>query len=255
MKKSFWAILGIIVFCTSICLTGSVSGVKPGFEMTDGTGTVVAVDGQISSGEWDDTFIYRLYAGNSTSINIYRVKWVGISSTWYDQWVLEIFNDNTNNPNDYIQICYDSTLDGGAAPKADDYLINYTGHSTITQFKGTGSNWTSSNDLDVKAASTLGTSPYGNYTHWITEINIQNEWESTADRIAAYDASTNTTYMWPPQTSSNVPNDYGLAELSYEVVPEGFSVGLTVVLSVAAVIICAWFLPKRNKLEVFKSKI
>lgn len=252
MKKSFWAILGIIVFCSSICFTGSVSGMKPGFEMTDGTGTVVTVNGQIGSGEWDDTFIYHLYAGNATSINIYRVKWVGIGSTWYDQWVLEIFNDNTNDPNDYIQICYDSTQDGGAAPKADDYLINYTGHSTVTQFKGTGSGWTSSSDLDVKAASTLGTSPYGNSTHWITEINIQNEWESTADRIAAYDASTNTTYMWPPQTTANVPGDYGLATLSYEAVPEGLSIGVVAILSTAVVLISALFLSKGKKMEIVK---
>ncbi len=52
--------------------------------------------------------------------------------------------------------------------------------------------------------------------------------------MATYDASANTTLMWPPGTSPNVPNDYGLSEISYETIPEGLAVGAIVLLSTGA---------------------
>jgi hypothetical protein len=170
--------------------------------------------------------------------NTYRVKWAAASANlWYDQWLFEILGDTTNDTGDFIQICYDPNLDGGAAPQADDYLVNYTGHGTTAKlYKGTGTGWTLTSDLEVVVASKISASSSSATPHWIVEIDFENPWESTGDRMAAYDATTNTTLMWPPQTSANIPNDYGLSEISYDVVtiPEGFSLGAMVVLSTGA---------------------
>jgi hypothetical protein len=248
MRKSLLATLFVIVLC-SLCLTGTVSATKAGFTMTDGTGTLVTVDGIVGAGEWDDSWSGKLYDGWTLTNNTYRVKWVGVGSTWYDQWLLEIFSDTTNDTGDFIQICYDSNLDGGSAPQTDDYLINYTAHSKIAEFKGTGSGWAPTSDLDVIVASTISASPSSATPHWIIEINIENVWEDTGDRIAAYDASTGTTLMWPPYSNPNVPDDYGYSQLSYTALPEGLTIGVMILTSSVAVVASIRYFRKRPKIK------
>jgi hypothetical protein len=250
MGKSL-AILGTIALCCLCCSTGIVNATKPGFTQTDGTGTLVTVDGIIGPGEWDDCYRGALYNGSTLTNSTYRVKWAEARSNfWYDQWLFEILSDTTNDTGDFIQICYDPNLDGGGAPQTDDYLINYTGHGTTANvYKGTGSGWAPSS-LDVVVASSISASSASATPHWIIEIDIENPWENTGDRMAAYDASTNTTLMWPPQTSANVPNDYGYSEISYDVVtiPEGLSVGVMVLLSTAAMLVGTRFFRKPPKI-------
>jgi hypothetical protein len=178
----------------------------------------------------------------------YRVKWAEAGSNfWVDQWLFEILSDNTNDTGDFIQICYDPDLNGGAAPQTDDYLLNYTGHGTAKLYIGTGTGWASASDLDVVAAGRISNSSSSATPHWIIEIDVENPWESTGDRVAAYDASTNTTLMWPPGTSANVPNDYGLSEISYDVVPEGLTIGVAVLLSTGAAFVGTRFFRKKPR--------
>jgi len=249
MGKSLLAILVAIALC-NLCFTGIVYATKPGFTQTDGTGSLVTVDGVIGPGEWDDSWKGNLYNGSTVTNNYYRVKWAeGGSNFWWDQWLFEIVSDTTNDTGDFIQICYDPNLDGGAAPQSDDYLVNYTGHGTTAKlYKGTGTGWASASDLDVVAASRIGNSSLSATPHWIVEIDVENPWESTGDRMAAYDASTNTTLMWPPGTSPNVPNDYGLSEISYETIPEGLTVGAIVLLSAGAAFVGMRFFRKRPQI-------
>jgi len=247
MRKSLLATLGIIALCT-LCFTGIVSATKPGFTQTDGTGTLVTVNGIIGSGEWEDSWRGKLYDGWTLTNNTYRVKWAEADSNfWWDQWLFEIISDTTNDAGDFIQICYDSTLDGGTAPQTDDYLVNYTGHGTAKLYVGTGTGWASSSDLDVVVASTISASPASATPHWIIEIDVENPWEDTGDRVAAYDASTGKTLMWPPESSANVPNDYGFSEISYETVPEGLTIGVMVLLSTVAVVVGTRYFRKRLK--------
>ena len=252
MRKSFLTILGAIALCCLCCFTSIASATKPGYTQTDGTGSLVIVDGVISSGEWDDCYRGALYNGMAMTNNSYRVKWAEASSNfWVDQWLFEILGDSTNDTGDYIQVCYDPNLDGGATPQADDYLINYTGHGTTAKlYKGTGSGWAAASDLELNVASSIRTTSSSATPHWVIEIAIENPWESTGDRVAAYDATSNTTLMWPPQTSANVPNDYGLSEISYEVVtiPEGLSLGAMVLLSTLTVLVGMRFFRKRPQI-------
>ena len=252
MRKSLLAILVTIALCCLCCSTGIASATKPGYTQTDGTGTLVTVDGVISPGEWDDCYRGALYNGMTMTNNTYRVKWAEASSNfWWDQWLLEILSDNTNDARDLIQICYDPNLDGGGAPQTDDYLINYTGHGTTANvYKGTGTGWAAASDKQIIVSSRIGNSSSSATPHWIIEIDFENPWESTGDRVAAYDATSNTTLMWPPQTSANVPNDYGLSEISYEVVtiPEGLSLGAMVLLSTVTALVGMRFFRKHPKI-------
>jgi hypothetical protein len=250
MKRGILIVLGIIVVC-SVCLAGTVSATKAGFSQTDGTGSLVTVDGTISPGEWDDSWRGKLYDGWTLTNSTYRVKWAEAGANlWYDQWLFEIISDNTNDTGDFIQICYDSSLDGGAAPQTDDYLVNYTGHKTVNVYVGTGTGWAPAT-IDVVVAGKISASSWSATPHWIIEISIQNEWEDTGDRVAAYDASTGKTLMWPPYSDANVPNDYGYSVLSYESVPEGLTLGVMLLLSTVAVIVGTRYFRKRPKTENF----
>jgi hypothetical protein len=241
MGKSLLATLSIIALCTialcSLCFVRTVSATKAGFSQTDGTGTLVTVDGIISPSEWDDSWKGNLYDGWTLMNSTYRVKWAQADTNlWYDQWLFEILGDNTNDTGDFIQICYDSTLDGGAAPQTDDYLVNYTGHSTVNVYQGTGTGWAPTS-IGVIVAGKISASSASATPHWIIEIDVENPWESTGDRMVAYDASTNTTLMWPPYSNANVPDDYGYSEISYGTIPEGLTIGVMVLLSTVAVIV------------------
>jgi hypothetical protein len=248
MKRGILIVLGIIVVC-SVCLAGTVSATKAGFSQTDGTGSLVTVDGTISPGEWDDSWRGKLYDGWTLTNSTYRVKWAEAGANlWYDQWLFEIISDNTNDAGDFIQICYDSNLDGGAAPQADDYLINITGHSTSTAYRGTGTGWAPAT-LDVVVAGKISASSWSATPHWIIEIDVENPWESTGDRVAVYDASTGQTLMWPPYSSANVPDDYGYSEISYEIIPEGLTLGAMVLVSTVVVIFGTRYYRKRSKFE------
>jgi hypothetical protein len=246
--KSLLSTLGIIVLC-SLCLIGIVSATKPGFSQTDGTGSLVTVDGVIGSGEWDDSWRGKLYDGWTLTNSTYRVKWAQADTNfWYDQWLFEILSDNTNDTGDFIQICYDTNLDGGAAPQTDDYLINYTGHGIAKVYQGTGTGWAPAS-LDVVVAGKISASSWSATPHWIIEIDVENPWESTGDRVAVYDASTGQTLMWPPYSNANVPDDYGYSEISYESIPEGLTIGVMMLLSTVAVIVGTRYFRKRPKWE------
>jgi len=248
MKRGILIVFGVIVVC-SVCLAGTVSATKPGFSQTDGTGSLVTVDGIIGSGEWDDSWRGKLYDGWTLTNSTYRVKWAQAGDNfWYDQWLFEILSDNTNDTGDFIQICYDTNVDGGAAPQTDDYLINYTGHGTAKVYVGTGTGWAPTSDLDVSVAGKISASSWSATPHWIIEIDVENPWESTGDRVAAYDTSTGQTLMWPPYSSANVPNDYGYSEISYEVIPEGLTIGVMMLLATVGVIVGTRYFRKKPKL-------
>ncbi len=69
MRKSLLAILLLIALC-GLCVTGIANATKAGFTQTDGTGSLVTVDGVIGPGEWEDSWKGNLYNG-STMTNSY----------------------------------------------------------------------------------------------------------------------------------------------------------------------------------------
>jgi len=188
-------------------------------------------------------------------------------STWdmldnvHTRWFIEVFNDTTDDAGDYFEMCIDYDNAGGSAPGATHYRI-YIENGIFTLFQGTGSGWTeitpSNNPADVTFATTLSTSPNGTLVHRIYEMNIlKNAGTNLASitwgvRVAVYDASDGTLLVWPPDSERDIPNEWGTNSYEPEIpwVPEGFDIGIVVLLSSVAVLLGLYFLRKTPKSKV-----
>jgi hypothetical protein len=53
--------------------------------------------------------------------------------------------------------------------------------------------------------------------------------------------------MWPPESSADVPNDYGYSVISYDTIPEGLTIGVMLLLSTVAVVVGTRYFRKRPK--------
>ncbi len=179
-------------------------------------------------------------------------------TTYSIEWLIENFNDNTDDAGDYWQICLDPDNSGGAAPQAGDFKIEIKGHATLKIYQGTGSGWTEiAGANELSWANTRSASSWNSASHWILEITDPDKTTGTivtpapnnGMRIAAYDASSSKLSSWPPNSSADVPDQYGVindySQTPLEV-PEGFSIGIVVLLSSVAVV-GAFSLRKRSK--------
>ncbi len=179
-------------------------------------------------------------------------------TTYTIEWLIESFNDNTDDANDYWQICLDPDNSGGAAPQAGDFKIEIKGHTTLKVYQGTGSGWTEiAGANELSWANTRSASSWNGTNHWILEITDPDKTTGTivtpapdnGMRVAAYDASSGKVSSWPPNSSADVPAQYGVIDDYSQTpvqVPEGFSVGVVVLLTCAAVV-GAFSLRKRSK--------
>jgi len=217
------------------------------------------VDGRwTTADEWTDTPVTEL-SGNATGkfgYNIQDFTNLGL------EWIVEIFTDNTNDTEDYWEICFDDGNDGGAAPDTDDFMIKIIGHTTLMVYKGTGSGWSQITPQpgELIWANTISASPWNSTPHWILEIvdtskvtgNVQiPNPPPTGMRIAAYDASTHTIASWAPNSSADVPDTWGLVSTySTEPIPEGFSIGIAMPLLSVAVVVSFYFSRKCPRLKV-----
>jgi hypothetical protein len=246
MKKAILATLGIIALC-SLCLAGTVSAAKEGygFSISIGENNSPTFDGAVSAGEWyDDSYKDWLYNGWTKSDSFFMDKWLGAPT---EGWLIEVLTDTTNDAGDYFQMSYDTALDGGAAPQADDFLINVTGHpGTVAVFAGTGTGWGASSAVvtdDYIVATSIAASGASATPHWIIEIFLNKQGVfamgmSNNMRMAAYDASTGQTVMWPPYSDANVPDTYGTGTTDFTMTPypEGLTVGVMLAVSSIAVV-------------------
>ena len=72
-------------------------------------------------------------------------------------------------------------------------------------------------------------------------------------RLAAYDANTSTLAAWLP-TSPDVPDEWGIQNYVSEVIPEGFSIVIVVLMSTVAIVVGFYFLRKRPRKESYSSE-
>jgi hypothetical protein len=230
----------------------------PGYEhITYVTQNAVTFDGKwTSTTEWTD--------GGQTSISantVFRSKWgpfVSMDDPLPQYLLVEILNDNTNDPGDYWQICLDADQSGGTAPAAGDVRIDIVGHNTATFYQGNGTGWAPSSaysSADFQWSNSISASPTSSTPHWICEIKI-NKFAAGLGilynfRIAAYDASNAVAgpQAWPP-TSRDVPNDWGIMNYSGDPIPESLTFGVFVLLSSVAVVVGSYYLRKRPKTTI-----
>jgi hypothetical protein len=262
MKKAILAAFSIIAIC-SLCLAGTVIAAKAGYGFSIAEGASVTIDGAVSPAtEWDDSYKDFLYSGWTMTTSFFRAKW---DMTPNENWLIEILTDTTNDAGDFFQLSYDTLQDGAAAPQADDFLINYTGHTAagLKVYIGTGTGWATSSAVvgtDVVVSTSIAASPASATPHWIIEIQISKLGTFAMQyngnpRVAAYDASNPAAgvLMWPPMSSADVPDTYGTGttDMSGTPIPEGLTIGVMVALSSVAVIVSTSYFRKQPKIKSY----
>jgi hypothetical protein len=257
VKRVLLAAFCILALCSLLLANaGTVkAATASGYERMDWpTVTLNTVDGQWTDiAEWNDT--------DYTVID----DAVAFGSTWgsgdlgvYTRWIVEFFNDTTDDAGDYFEMCLDGDNGGGTAPQTDSYRIYIEGHDTLTMYQGDGSGWTSFTPLpeDINWSATISATPNGTTPHWVLEIDILKSAGSSllgitwGVRVAVYDESDGTLLVWPPDADRDVPDEWGTNGYSMDPwIPEGFSIVVVVLLSSAAVAVGFYFARKRPKTE------
>ncbi len=255
MKKTILATLGIIAIL-SICLAGTVSATKAGYVLENVSGTEITADGTAAAGEWSDAFGDWLYDGWTKTTSTIFTKWeMGGTPNIADQYKIEVLSDTTNDAGDTFTFSWCGARDGAATPQAaDDVKIVFT-RTTTTISRGTGTGWA------VDPAIVLGTNVFIASSmasgHWVIELKFDKGGSivgSAMDsdvRLAAYDATTGKTLMWPPNTSADVPNDWGTIDYTNftgTTVPEGLTIGVMLALSSVAAVVSIRYFRKPMKL-------
>jgi hypothetical protein len=219
MKKI--AVVFLVFTLSMLFAAGMVMAVDPTYPTTiyQGKGTSTFDGYWTTSTEWDDAA--KPLAMNTASF-VFRNKWVMVTTGGFkifDQYLIEVFGDNTNDADDYVQICYDNTAVGGAAPTASDIRIDIVGHNnaTVKMYIGTGTGWAlASNINDTTVAQSLNVSKLGTNPHWITEFRINKMTNglgmNNAIRVAVYDASNPSAGVkaYPPTSQQDVPSSWAL---------------------------------------------
>lgn len=214
--------------------------------------TPATVDGEwTTDDEWDDALtvpisdnaIFRYYA----DITIYSCE-----------FLVEIFNDTTDDAEDYWQFCFDDTNLGGSAPQSHQYRVDIIGHTDVVIYTGDGSSWVESSmtasDVALTWADSISASPLNSTPHWILEFTFIKTTAMIPTqppsglRVAYYDASTDTAASWAPDSDVNVPDEWGvISEYSGDSIPEGLNFTVMVFLSSVSLVAGSYYLHKRSK--------
>lgn len=209
--------------------------------------------------EWTDTGPTN-FGSNAAMRQKYQLVSDGGSFVVSECIILETW-DNTNDAGDYYEVCIDATMNGGAAPQEDDYRIVITGHgstATVTWYKGNGAGWATISAIAgaLTFAEALDTSPTTAAQHYACEMRLDKTSFGMGPqfwmRVAYYDAHAGGYGLqaWPP-TSANTPAAWGDIPYTSEAIPEGFGVGLIVMLSSIAIV--AGAICTRNRAVISKS--
>lgn len=251
MKKALLVALAVIALC-SVFLAGTVSAAKEGYGFQIATGELIGdpVDAAVNPAtEWDDSYKDFLYDGWTMTTNFFRCKWQGAP---IEAWLIEIPTDTTDDAGDNFKMCVDTLVEGGAAPDANDFKIDWTG-GTSTVYAGTGSGWGTSAAVvgtDFILASAIGASPAEATPHRIVEIWIDKQGalalQFSNNMYMEYtDASTGKTFKWPPESSPDVPDGYGTGTTEFgDSIPEGLTVAVMLSLSTVAVVVSTRYFRK-----------
>ncbi len=245
LKKTIPIAISILLICGILVLNaGIVQAGNAAYSITEAyTTTAVTVNGVRAADEWDDSWIEFL----GGPINKYAYKMDSNTGNYLMSWLLESA-DTTNDAGDIWQICIDGSNDGGTALNANDHKIEITGHSTLKVYIGGASGWTEMTTTAVTQKDSMGTG------HWLLEVQANKgalgDWGGSPPphgmRVAMYDASTQTWVQWPPNSTANNPDSWGLIATYSGSIPEGLSFGIVALLS-TTVIASTFVLSKRTK--------
>ena len=266
MKRTVLVAFCIIALCSLglAMKTGTVRAYQEGYEVNDYEAiTTPTIDGQWTTpDEWTDAAEKQLDGDLNAT---FRLKYVTGYPDWVNQYFLiEFFDDTTNDRDDYYQICYASAAEfggtpiGGTTPQTDCDRFDFEGHDYfigLRYYKGTGTAWDQSTDYtrptDIEVFDLLSASPLDSNPHWIFEIKIEHIHFNIQPEfwiyVAAYDASHSGAGVqsWP-SGSSDVPNDWGLMNSMEGPIPETLNIGVMVLLSSVSVLVGSHCFRKRS---------
>jgi len=253
MKKRWLVAFCLLTLCNLLVINaGTIKASEPGYVRIDyPTQVPPTIDGAwTSSDEWTDGEVTMI--GEDVA---FRSTWDSATEGVYTRFIVEFYSDNTTDAGDYWQMCTDYDASGGSAPGNDDFRIDIEGHNNLTVYQGTGSGWTpiTPDPSDITWANSLSASPTNSTPHWILEMEILKNagivqlYMIWGLRLAVFDAnSTAGVLSWPP-TSRDVPDGWGVQNFTSDPIPEGFSLGVVVLLSSAAVAVGFYCLRKRSR--------
>ena len=241
---------------------GIVTAAKEGYEFNHYVAmTEPTIDGQWTTpDEWTDVDMEHQMDGDLNVV--FRTNWLMSSGTGYTgipvYWIIEFYDDNTEDAGDYWQICYDGQATGGSAPDGDDVRIDFVGHdqSGLTVYRGDGSGWVVTDELtwgeSIEIVDSISESPTNSTPHYIVEIVVDHLTIDSGPnqnvRVAAYDESNSEAGVqaWP-DSSPDVPDEWGLTYSIMEPIPEGLTFAVMVFLSSVSLLVGSQYLRKRSK--------
>jgi hypothetical protein len=247
MKKTIPIALSMLLICGILVLNaGIVQAGNAAFTIQEAYGGgEVTVDGVWGAEEYpaEYAWIENLDGGNKY---VYRMEtdFTIFSMTW----LLDFVQDTTDDSGDIWQICVGANTEG-TTPQTDKNKIEITGHTTLKVYKGTGTGWEEMTGATVTWKDSMATG------HWVLELQADKatlgDWGQNAPpeamRVAMYDADTETWVQWPPASTADNPDTWGVIGDGYgESIPESISFGIVALLS-TAVVAGAFVLSKRTK--------
>ena len=213
-----------------------------------------------SSDEWTDVDMEHQMDGDLNVV--FRTNWLMSSGAGYSGipvfWIIEFYDDDTNDAGDYWQLCLDGSANGGSAPNTDDVRIDFVGHdqSGLTVYRGDGAGWVESDELtwgeSIHIVDSISDSPTNSTPHYIVEIVVDHQLINSGPnqnvRVAAYDESNSEAGVqaWP-DSSPDVPDEWGLTYSIMEPIPEGLTFAVMVFLSSVSLLVGSQYLRKRSK--------
>lgn len=259
MKRTLLVALCIITLSSLLIVSaGTVKAEEEGYVRVDYNPDTVPL---VIDGNWTTNDEWTL-KGAETMIGsdvVFRSVWDYVSQDPIivdDTFLVEFLSDNTSDAGDYWQMCIDGDQSGGTAPTSADYRIDIVGHTNLIVYQGTGSGWTEVAPPGVVTwADSLSASPTNSTPHWILEFNfVKAEFGAGPTwnfRLAVFDEnSTAGVLAWPP-TPLDEPDRWGVQNYTSGAVPEGFSLGVVVLLSSVAFAVGFYCLRKRPRIDKY----
>jgi hypothetical protein len=262
MKRFLLVVFSVIVLCGILLPTTLVNAHYEGYE----TNNYMATEEPVIDGTWttDTEWTDAITPPNLPDTFLWREKWT-MTENIIEYFLIEFFTDNTDDAEDYFQLCIDHLADGGSAPQADDIRIDWVGHdvSGLTLYQGDGTGWVVFTEYtwetDIYIVDSLSSSPVNGDTHWIIELWMDRsapQFDVSGGgggyqpwiRLAVYDDSNPDAgaIAWPP-TSQDVPDDWGLEVGTPETIPESLTFVTAALLSSVAIVVSCYVLRRRPK--------
>ena len=262
MKKTSVAFCIIALLSLGLLMNlGSINAAQEGYEFIHYVAmTEPTIDGQwTTDDEWTDVDMAHQMDGD---LNVtFKTNWMMSSIQGYTGfpvfWIIEFYDDTTDDAEDYWELCLDGNGDGGSSPNIDDVRIRFVGHdqSGLTYYRGDGSEWVETTELtwgeSIEIVDSISASPNASIPHYIVEMVFDHltipSGPDQCVRVAAYDASNSEAgeQAWP-DSSVDVPDEWGQTWSSMESIPEGLTFAVMVFLSSLSLLVGQQYLRKRS---------